>query len=684
MKVKNRTLKQTILIFVSILIMFTTITPGFARAEVSLYPFDSTNVLDDLTSSDDFILTEYLFDSTLEMSSAGIINFVEWCYSATQAQEDYALYVYFYNPQKLDIITTSTSNRIQLATKYGNGTPAYEDASPTDYKTFPLIYCNKSTKPGYEGMFYKFRIQFTTSEKQLILSNLVATNRRYDVSGIVLATKEKTIEFPIGGTFRFKGYAKGYGAKANAESTLESLEFLPFETIQLEVKSTNYRTNTSSLGKGHQNDITSVYFAVPKKFIYEEVYNSETGVYEDVEIANLQRIKAEWHEYKTEFIYVVGSEAAFNGVKQSVGQIVEGGYHSSVAGGYSLNYGWHPSPTELAPGFGFWDYSYNMNNIFATCTAGAPINQICWLFNCDEVDEYKVLVSKEQIEEYAKSYDASWNKGSLALGSNVISLDLFQNTVDAGRTRGYNVKEFDNTEDRFNILDYNSTHSWWEKWGDYGLFSKIEDEARENIAPIEMIKKSDVAMTDNNLSYTYLVGDKDIEDVRSFTQSAYENDTVPYIFHFAQTDYYSESGTTYKNALAHSDTQRSTMTVFLDFKIITLTFKQGEDYKVIPVVQDPIDIYNDVTENPDSPFFPKQENNFWNTFLAWIVLILACFAGAGLFFLELRVFRAISNVGKGPLKILVMIAAIAGIIALDALLVGLAKTWIMDLGGLGF
>ena len=39
MKVKNRTLKQTILIFVSILIMFTTITPGFARAEVSLYPF---------------------------------------------------------------------------------------------------------------------------------------------------------------------------------------------------------------------------------------------------------------------------------------------------------------------------------------------------------------------------------------------------------------------------------------------------------------------------------------------------------------------------------------------------------------------------------------------------------------------------------------------------------------------
>lgn len=625
-------IKKILLLLVTAIIMLTSSsTMAFAAEKVVEYPFDKTNVLDDLKSSDGFSIGDYYFDVDLLTESAGITNFVEWCFAENGDQSDYALYVYFYNPQKLEIKTDSLSNRIQMAIAYDKG-KAYASAAVTEYETFQLIYCNKSTQEGYEGLFYKFRIHLTSTAKRLLLLNLQKSQRRYDVSGITLATKDSVKEFPVGGTFRFTGYAKGYAVDTKAESTLECLEFLPFETIRLEVTATNYRTATSSLEKGHQNDITSVYFSVPKKYIYDEDGN---------EIANLQRIKAEWWEYKTTPIYVVGSQAAYDAIVPYLGQKAPSSYDSSFASGYSLMY--NPTSTSTS-GYQMTTYLASFNPFTTSRIApGTPIDRIDWFFPCTKTDESKVLVTKKQLETYATTYNTSAVDNLIPVGSKFVSGLLFQDTVDDGRTRGYNVKEFDNTADRFDILSYKDTHTGWQAFFEYGFFRPSE-ETRENVAPIEMIKKADLDLTNDNLGYTYLVNSSDVVDFRKDVKAAWDSDEeVPYIFHFAQTDYYSEVGNIYKDKdrlipsyQSGTDTQRSVETVFLDFKIITLTFKSAEEYKVVPVTQDPINIYKSVTEHPDFDFEGEDDVTFWDRLWTILLIVLGVVLELILIYIESR------------------------------------------------
>ena len=259
------TFKRLLILIVTLFIALTSTQTITSFAETQ-YAFDKSNVLDDLESAEGFNLIEYPFDNT-GLNSPKIVNFVEWCYTVvTTKQDDFALYVYFYNPEGLKIDVTSFSNKVQMATKYDSAVVTY-DSKPTDYSTFPLVFCNKSERKNYEGLFYKFRIGFSERQKELLFSRLNSNGRRYDISGVTLATLDGSVkEYPVGGTWKFTGYAEGYGVNESASSTLKNEGCLPLETIELEVGSTTYRTS-SSLGKGYENNITSVYFAVPDKYI---------------------------------------------------------------------------------------------------------------------------------------------------------------------------------------------------------------------------------------------------------------------------------------------------------------------------------------------------------------------------------------------------------------------------------
>ena len=124
------------------------------------------------------------------------------------------------------------------------------------------------------------------------MSKLNPNGRRYDVSGVVLAEIGKDAkEYTVGGTWKFSGYSKGYGVNANSESTLKCDGATNLETVRLNVYETTYRSSSSVLGPGHKNDITSVYFAVPKRLLDD--------------YGRLQKIKAEWFEYKTNPVIVV-------------------------------------------------------------------------------------------------------------------------------------------------------------------------------------------------------------------------------------------------------------------------------------------------------------------------------------------------------------------------------------------
>lgn len=93
--------------------------------------------------------------------------------------------------------------------------------------------------------------------------------------------------YDVSRSYTYTGYAAGYND--NDISTLEC-SISELDTISLNVKDTFFRTQSSELGQGHQNQLNSVYFSVPNKYIND--------------YGKLQEIKCEWYEYKTQPIFV--------------------------------------------------------------------------------------------------------------------------------------------------------------------------------------------------------------------------------------------------------------------------------------------------------------------------------------------------------------------------------------------
>ncbi len=89
---------------------------------------------------------------------------------------------------------------------------------------------------------------------------------------------------------------------------------------------------------------------------------------------------------------------------------------------------------------------------------------------------------------------------------------------------------------------------------------------------------------------------------REYCQNALENDKTPYLFRFANTDYYAAVARFDKRGngeISARDGYVCQQTVFLDFDIISLTFEKNGTETVLGVVADPIDIFNGTTPPTD-------------------------------------------------------------------------------------
>lgn len=123
--------------------------------------FDKTNVMDDLTGATingkPFNLYDYPYDSTGVIKHPEIMNVVEYCYSFySNARGNYGLYLYFYNPQALNIDTDSNANKVQLAVSWT--TDSEGNIVPDEYDKFDLRFCSVSEGASYARLFYKFRV----------------------------------------------------------------------------------------------------------------------------------------------------------------------------------------------------------------------------------------------------------------------------------------------------------------------------------------------------------------------------------------------------------------------------------------------------------------------------------------------------------------------------------------------
>jgi len=630
---KNRFLLCIIALATVVCTLLTMVHPIVAYAAESETGFDSTNVLDDLQSSKvngkPFDIADYPFNESKDIQ---VISFVEYCYSyKANLRDNYGLYVYIYNPKGLNLSTNEKQNKIQMAVAYD------AEGNPSDYEKFSLEFCSKVESGDYKNLFYKFKVIDHKVNGTTFSDRVNSNARRYDVSGVEITTygASTATDYGVCGTYIFTGFAEGYGPDANAKSTLScDVEYL--ETIELSVKHTFYRSETSALGSGHQNQLDTVYFSVPKRFL--DTYGT------------LQRIKAEWYEYKTKEILVTSNTDFYNAASPYIGVPLgnspnEYGLYEYVEDiGYSLGIGAGKAGDMYVAQWG-WNLGDGYLHV--------PTNVLYYMFLVDDIEEYDPYaetktvggIQSNDLYEYIKNYRKSYTSGRLPIKDGTISADLFESDIDDSRKmnnengvikKGYSYYDFDADVDLQTLQSWSSTSpSFWDNWLNFGLgaaFTGGPNEASKTVAPIQILKASDLTGTNAEIAERLLVNVNDVDAIKAEYNNAVtvsgtnDEEKVVVLFRFATSDYYSEAvdiiepnaGFLWSDKHYEGEAYIAQESVFFDFDIIQLTFNKDGVYTVIPVVSSPIDIVNDITPPVNMP----DEVDWWKIAFALILVVL--------------------------------------------------------------
>lgn len=577
-------MKKSILsvLIISLILLLAFPIPAFAAETgdviLSYEKFENTNVVEDLNSANVDL------DAYAAKDEVALITFQEFAYSYYSSKMgDFGLYVYIYNPSAKAILTDSKSS-ITIAVSYD------EDGKPDDYEKFSLKVCSRSTGE-YSNLFYKFRVvDHISAEGSTIKQRVSKTSseRRYDVSEFELDFGNNTIEaYGVGGTFKFSGYAAGYGKDGETDTSTLSCEVTDLTTIELEIQQTSYIQDPDNSSIKNHNQVTTAYFAVPNSIL--EAYGK------------LQKIKATWNEYRTTPVIVTDNTDFYNFLLPLLGVDI-GADHQDCSLDYCFGIGRSASGNYL-----HFDSAYNMHEATSiTGQAGQEydeaITKISWLFDSEGSDVFDYTLPSERIEEYLYSYDGAQS-------------DLLTENVGDGRSV-YNLVDFDADEDAFDFTEYAPDVKGWGQLWDY-LF-KDDQAVLQDVAPILAISSKDLSGTAESVSERLLVGQADVSDIKAYVANAEANDQTVFLFRFACTEYYSEEVNVYKYENHWADGVPFNHTfnniglmdcayvaqenVFLNFDIIQLTFNKDGTYTIIPVVASPIDIIPSVTPPAEDPF----------------------------------------------------------------------------------
>lgn len=562
------------------------ILPAVAEG-TSVGVYENTNVLEDLKGSTingkDFSLWEYGFNAFKETQ---VISFVEYCYSFYPTkQNNYNLYVYVYNPKGLQFDVSSSMNKIQLS--YG--------LTPSEYGKYSLTYLNRSEETNYEGLFYKFKVNMTSEEKQAILTTQNSSERVYRVSGIELLEngKKNATEYTVATTYRYSGYAAGYGSAPEAENTLVC-KSEQSEVLSLNVKPTVYRPDgTNGKSEWHQDSLHSVYFAVPNDIIQK--YGMMSAVH------------ATWLNAVLAPSLVTGNYNAYSAILPYLGKAIaetDKGFHTE-----DLYYMYYGACTGAGSGFSnatcYYGYSFNamtgwsghsmLHNYY-----GNVVNPLYMMYyasgGTDSADDY--VVSSEAI--MSKLTESKVKYGG-ELVQDKYSRCMFE-SVDKAFTE-VNIR----AEERYSLTEQKIDKAWWN-----GLFGvdrpdKVTTTVFDDIAAIYAVKDSDVSGTPAEVAKKLYISEADYEDFYEY-YNANKNLCTVYLFRYQTSDYIAQEATLYEyypngsifttgKGWQKCDTNAYffQQTVNLDFDIIDVTFSNGIQETIIPVVSNPMDIIPDAS-----------------------------------------------------------------------------------------
>lgn len=545
------------------------ITVSAAEVQTGANAFDNTNVNDDLEGLDLSAITP---SASLNPS---LFYFMEYGF-AEKAEENvnFALYLYIYNPKRQAFRDVDGDNVVNMATEYDT------DGEPTKYGNVGLHFCGAS-KGAIEGLILKYRVIDSANR---ILANALTQDaedgeRRYDIAGVQLWEVGEAMAEDYGVSHKYyaSGYAKGYGAESTEESTLEySRE--ETETVELEVQHGFYRPEYTNGTPNVQDTLASVYFAVPNDVVEE--------------YGDMYAVHCSYLEAVTEGIFVTGNTAVYNELRQHVGQNIDGldlrygfGTARSTFTGSGVNTVWNPLIIT-------YSQSYNKkirnNGIFCHLT-NDEIKTLYYVLPVDggmdqenSADDY--VVPWTILQEYMLDY----SEGKDDLLYNRYARELFSQIAE---------EETDITlsaDDTFHLTSINT--SWESIWNN--TFNKDQG------GDVQVIQEVKSCQSAAQVKADYMLDESCFDDFKEYYDANEAENTI-YVFHFAMDSYYNAEATELDNENSFgyemdSNAYLARETVYLNFDVIDISMKKGNDITVLGVVASPIDVIPNLTPPVDT------------------------------------------------------------------------------------
>ena len=569
-------------------------TPGLTAVAVEeQQAFEARSIEEDLIEMG-FDLADYQYDKNGDLA---VFSFMEYGYSEyVNVTDNYGLYVYVYNPQKLAFDFINGKNYIQIATSYdGNG-------AVVDFSKYQIGLVSSSE----DNLYLKLKVIAGLNE----IHNLVKgqSERRYTVSGLELHKKFdlNATEYSIASSFFYSGFAKGFSVDSNAESTL-ACRVEEIDTIELNVKHTTYKV--FNIDENNGQELATVYFNVPDR------YFNEYGA--------LQQIKAEWLYSVTDYIYCTLYKDLYDKFNTVLGQ--------DVAENKDLIYYFFSSIITSGAYTNLYDvYNYVPSGDSALVQdVFYPISRINWLMYKDVDDIDKLVIDSEELISYYKEHKDSINLLSY------VDADKTVVNVDAG--------------DKFDLSGFNDNKTFWNAWKAV-WYPEIMDDTIKDISPIYVLQASDLVGSDEDIANTLFVNKSDVSDIKlAFAEIG----TKTVLFRFAVNDFQSQDLSVQSHGNAPQDfvagenlLYRTKLPFYQDFDIIQLGFKKAGTVTIIPVVSNPTNVIGDtVPPVNDLPEWLKDKADGSCdevlTFLQYLVIaIVLCF----ILFVVIKIVSSISNV----------------------------------------
>lgn len=615
MKRTKEILRQFVYVVAALFMCVLTFISGQGKLSVYRVFADSVSAFDDSPISEDLQDINPLLYLKNPTGGYELLRLTEFCYSERPfLSEYYGLYVYIYNPTQTEL--EKEYNTVIMATAYDtNGTAS-------SYESFNLVWLDNTSN----HRFYKFKVSNSSKAKNAAEEYAVNHNgeRKYEISDIDLrpsSLKKKTDG--VSRKYYFSGYAKGCSDSTKDESSLSS-RYEGLDSIDLEVNHTFYRADEVYKAYTYQ-EIDSVYFAVPEKYFEE--------------YGGLQKIKSTWYEYKTSPVFVTFDTSAYTALKEYIG--AEIGEKDE-----SLKYRvlWEESYV-LGSEYIYYSFGKDYNHLEDSTIHGMNIydfgnlhlSRFDWLFETEGKSYEGYQISRETVLKYIEDYTDKHPSQTKLAGK--YAEKLFADNIDENRIElldnpeekcGKVTQEIDAEEDVFDLIQWKD-QAWWQKF----LSKPHETETiMENVSPISVVESADLELSQKDFCEKFLVDSSDYDSVIAYcTDTLKQTGTAkarPVIFHFAQTDYYSSTARFdyYRETwgdgytVADPDGYVAQETVFLDYKIISLSFRKSGNDTIVAVVSDPIDIINGFDPPNDNRLFDDDSAFPWKRILAIILLIL--------------------------------------------------------------